>query len=70
MKIAPNEIAFDIDGVFADTFRVFVNMARKNFGYQFHYEDITEYEFMKVIDIDGLRPVTCHLDCHRPAGIC
>lgn len=52
MKISPLQIAFDIDGVFADTFRLFVERARKEFGYQFHYEDITEYEFKKAIDID------------------
>ncbi|MDY7036874.1 MAG: haloacid dehalogenase [Thermodesulfobacteriota bacterium] len=52
MNILPNEIAFDIDGVFADTFRAFVSRARKEYGYQFHYEDITEYEFRNVIDID------------------
>ena len=52
MKISPNDIAFDIDGVFADTFRVFVDRARKDYGYRFSYEDITEYEFMKVIDMD------------------
>ena len=52
MKILPNEIAFDIDGVVADTFRVFVDRARNSYGYQFYYEDITEYEFRKTIDID------------------
>jgi len=52
MKILPNEIAFDIDGVFADTFHVFVERARKKYGYQFRYDDITEYDFMNVIDID------------------
>lgn len=52
MRISPDQIAFDIDGVFADTFRVYVNRAREEYGYQFHYEDITEYEFMKVLTID------------------
>ena len=52
MKISPHEIAFDIDGVFADTFRVFVHKARKDYGYHFSYEDITEYEFMSIIDMD------------------
>ncbi|MGD2124698.1 MAG: haloacid dehalogenase [Desulfobacteraceae bacterium] len=52
MKILPNEIAFDIDGVFADTFRVFVEKAREEYGYQFDYEDITEYDFTTVVDID------------------
>ena len=52
MKILPNEIAFDIDGVVADTFRVFVDRARNNYGYQFYYEDITEYEFRRAVNID------------------
>ena len=52
MEISPQEIAFDIDGVFADTFRVFVDRARDEYGYQFHYEDITDYDFRNVVDID------------------
>jgi len=52
MKISPDEIAFDIDGVFADTFRVFIKMARNEYGYSFDYDDITEYDFLKVLNID------------------
>ena len=52
MKISPNDLAFDIDGVFADTFRVFVKTARTEYGLDFEYEDITEYDFKSVIDID------------------
>jgi hypothetical protein len=51
MKIAPKEIAFDVDGVFADTFQVFVEKARSDYGYRFGYEDITEYDFLKVLDM-------------------
>ncbi|MCG2774433.1 MAG: haloacid dehalogenase [Desulfobacterales bacterium] len=51
-RILPNELAFDIDGVFADTFRIFVETAREQYGIQVEYEDITEYDFWKVIDID------------------
>lgn len=50
-KIAPGELAFDIDGVFADTFRVFVETA-KGYGVEVEYEDITEYDFREVVDID------------------
>ena len=50
--VRPNEIAFDVDGVVADTFRVFVETARRDFGCDFSYEDITEYDFRTVIDID------------------
>jgi uncharacterized HAD superfamily protein len=52
VKISPNELAFDIDGVFADTFRVFVETARNEYGLDFEYEDITEYDFRSVLDID------------------
>jgi uncharacterized protein len=45
MNISPHEIAFDIDGVFADTFRLFLERARQLFGLALDYEDITEYEF-------------------------
>ena len=51
-KILPNELAFDVDGVFADTFRIFVETAREQYGIQIEYEDITEYNFREVIDID------------------
>lgn len=52
MKIFPEELAFDIDGVMADTFRVFVERARNEFGYDFTYDDITEYDFLSVLDMD------------------
>ena len=51
-RILPRELAFDIDGVFADTFRVFVETARKDYGVRIDYEDITEYEFLSVIDME------------------
>lgn len=51
-KIPANELAFDIDGVFADTFRVFIETARNEYGVQMEYEAITEYEFWKVMGID------------------
>jgi uncharacterized protein len=51
-NILPRELAFDIDGVLADTFRVFVETARQQYHVQVAYEDITEYDFRKVIDID------------------
>ncbi|MBN2123699.1 MAG: haloacid dehalogenase [Deltaproteobacteria bacterium] len=50
--ICPGDIAFDIDGVVADTFRVFVNEARKQYGCEFHYEQITDYDFLNVLDIE------------------
>lgn len=52
LKIAPRELAFDIDGVLADTFHVFVKIAREEYDIQVNYDDITEYDFRKVVDID------------------
>lgn len=52
MGIPPSTLAFDFDGVIADTFRLFVHMAREVYGYDFAYEDITEYEFLKCVDMD------------------
>lgn len=51
-KISPHELAFDIDGVVADTFRIFIETAREKYGIEIEYEEITEYEFWEVIDID------------------
>jgi len=50
--IAPTDIAFDFDGVVADTFRLFVQMANQDHGLNIAYEDITEYDFLNAIDID------------------
>jgi len=52
MKISPGDIAFDVDGVFADTFRVFVKVARNRYGCKVDYEKITEYDFTSVVDMD------------------
>ncbi|MFY9398804.1 MAG: hypothetical protein WAR22_10625 [Desulfomonilia bacterium] len=51
-RIPAHEIAFDFDGVIADTFRLFVELAKKNYQASFEYEDITDYDFLKVIDIE------------------
>jgi len=51
-KISPHELAFDIDGVIADTFRAFVKTARERYNVEIEYEAITDYDFRKVIDID------------------
>ncbi|HWR68615.1 MAG TPA: haloacid dehalogenase [Desulfomonilia bacterium] len=52
MNISPSTIAFDFDGVIADTFRLFVRMARENYNYDINYDDITDYEFLKCIRMD------------------
>jgi uncharacterized HAD superfamily protein len=51
-KILPRELAFDIDGVVADTFRIFVKTAKEIYGIEIEYENITEYEFWEIIDLD------------------
>lgn len=46
LKLAPSELAFDIDGVFADTMTLFLDIARYEFGINdVRYEDIVEYDF-------------------------
>ena len=52
MKIRPSEIAFDIDGVFADTIGAFLREARDRYGIRIRYEDITEYELIKSVQMD------------------
>jgi len=52
MEIQPQEIAFDFDGVVADTFRLFVELARTKYNVEIDYESITNYEFLEVINMD------------------
>ncbi|HON39514.1 MAG TPA: haloacid dehalogenase [Deltaproteobacteria bacterium] len=52
LKIPAKEIAFDFDGVVADTFRLFVEIARKDYHVSVEYEDITDYDFLKVIKME------------------
>lgn len=52
MNIHPREIAFDFDGVVADTFRVFVRLARENYNYDINYDEITNYLFLDSISMD------------------
>jgi len=51
-KIIHNELAFDIDGVVADTFRAFVKIADNQYGVKLRYDDITDYDFLSVLDIE------------------
>lgn len=52
MNINPAQIAFDFDGVVADTFRLFVELACTEFGIDINYESITDYEFLNVVKMD------------------
>jgi len=50
--IAPQEIAFDIDGVFADTMRLFIDIVRKEYGItHVAYTDITRYYLEECLDL-------------------
>jgi len=43
-KISPNELAFDIDGVVADTMKAFIRIAKEEFGINYiRKEQITSY---------------------------
>lgn len=51
--IQPELLAFDIDGVIADTMSLFVDIARKEYHIKdFAYEDITCYMLEECIDIE------------------
>lgn len=51
-RICPSELAFDIDGVFADTMTLFLEIARHEFGIPgLRYRDIQDYDFLAVSGI-------------------
>ena len=51
--INPTSLAFDIDGVFADTMTLFLDIAREDFKiYDVGYEDITCYILEECLDMD------------------
>lgn len=51
--IDPSSLAFDIDGVFADTMSLFLDIARKEYRVDgVRYEDITCYALDQCIDMD------------------
>jgi len=53
MKIDPELIGFDIDGVVADTMEAFIRLARVNYGVDtIRPEDITCYMVEECLDID------------------
>lgn len=55
MHIEPASIAFDIDGVVADTITLFLAIANEEFGISgIHYEDITEYDLRRCLGIDDI----------------
>lgn len=53
LRIDPRALAFDIDGVVADTMALFLDIARKTYDLDhLRYEDITSYELDRCLDID------------------
>ncbi len=51
--IDPKYLAFDIDGVVADTMTLFIDIAKNEFGItDIGYEDITSYNLTECLDID------------------
>jgi hypothetical protein len=51
--IDPASVAFDIDGVVADTMRLFLDIARQEFNLSsIQYGDITSYNLEQCLDID------------------
>lgn len=51
--IDPSSLAFDIDGVFADTMTLFLDIAREEYGIdRVAYDDIRCYALEECIDID------------------
>jgi uncharacterized HAD superfamily protein len=58
LRIHPSELAFDIDGVIADTMTLFIDIARKDFGIlDIRYEDIKEYSLHGIAGVDMLTMV-------------
>lgn len=64
--IDPKRVAFDIDGVVADTMRLFLDIAQSRHGIDhIAYEDITCYHLDECLEIDGpvlTDVITCLLE--------
>lgn len=53
-KINPASVAFDIDGVFADTMALFLDIARQEYDIDWiRYQDITCYTLAECLDLDA-----------------
>jgi uncharacterized HAD superfamily protein len=53
MMIDPTSVAFDIDGVVADTMTLFLDIARQEYNLNsIQYNDITSYKLEECLDID------------------
>lgn len=52
MKIEPQEIGFDIDGVVADTMEAFIRLAARDYAVQVHPEELTDFLAEACLDMD------------------
>jgi hypothetical protein len=53
LKITPSDLAFDIDGVIADTMTLFLELAHREFGIDtLRYDDIRDYDFGAITGMD------------------
>lgn len=52
LRIDPRAIGFDVDGVVADTMRLFIDIARDDFGVEIAYEDMTCYDLGRCLDVE------------------
>jgi uncharacterized protein len=53
INIAPSDLAFDIDGVVADTMAVFVRLAREHYGFTWlTKDDLRQYDLHACLNID------------------
>lgn len=51
--VEPSEVAFDIDGVVADTMAVFIRLARERYGLtDLTKEDLCHYDLYRCLDVD------------------
>jgi len=66
LKIKPKEIAFDIDGVFADTISAFIREVKNLYGIEIRYEDIKEYELSKVVNNEKVLVEVAKKILHEP----
>jgi len=65
MKIDPDELAFDLDGVIANTYQYCINFANREWGYKIKYKSLTEYSFMSVIpDKKRIQELLDHINGH------
>jgi hypothetical protein len=51
--IDPKAVAFDIDGVVADTMNLFIHIAREDYQIEVRYQDMTRYMLEECLSLEG-----------------